>query len=169
MDIQDWLKQLGLSQYAAAFAALGIRPAEVPQLSESDLAELGVASLLHRRRILVAAAGAAQPAAQSAVPTASDEPRTLAALEYERFPFPIAWGYRRIIQPESATHAVDCVFYTYTALLRFAALAFLGQFLSHPGQNPKAAKALRQLQSPDRRGASRDAFPCRACERVGPA
>ena len=65
-----------------------------------------------------------------------------------RFPFPLAYGYRKVVVPESASHAVECCFYTYTALLRFAALTFLGQFLSSDGQNPNAAKALSRLRIP---------------------
>lgn len=149
MDIRGWLETLGLGQYAEAFEALGIQPHEVPQLGEPDLKELGVASLVHRRRILQGAAGAA--AAQSLLPAGPAAAQVTGSLQdrvLARFPFPIAYGYRRVAEPESATHAVDCVFYTYTALLRFTALTFLGQFLSGTGQNPKVAKALRQLQSP---------------------
>jgi Flp pilus assembly protein TadD len=142
MDIRQWLDRLGLGQYAEAFVALGIQPHEAAQLTEADLKELGVASLVHGHRILQAAAAPPEP------PVPPDSPDTLTDRVLQRFPFPIAYGYRQVVAPESATHAVDCVFYTYTALLRFTALAFLGQFLSGPGQNPHAAKVLRQLQSP---------------------
>ncbi len=62
MDIRQWLDRLGLGQYAEAFMALGIQPHEAAQLTEADLRELGVASLVHRRRILQAAAGVAATA-----------------------------------------------------------------------------------------------------------
>lgn len=142
MDIRQWLDRLGLGQYAEAFVALGIQPHEASQLTDADLRELGVASLVHRRRILQAAAVPPEP------PAPPESPAPLTDRVLQRFPFPIAYGYRRVVIPESAAHAVDCVFYTYTALLRFTALTFLGQFLSRPGQNPHAAKALRRLQSP---------------------
>ncbi len=147
MDIRDWLEGMGLGQYAEPFEALGIQPHEVPQLSEDDLRELGVASLVHRRRILQAVEAVDRAPASASAPEAQ-APDGCIERVLTHFPFPIAYGYRRVVEPESASHAVDHVFYTYTALLRFAALTFLGQFLSTPGQNPQAAKALRRLQSP---------------------
>jgi hypothetical protein len=50
-DIQTWLEALDLAQYADAFAAADITPELCPALKDSDLEELGVHSLGHRRRI----------------------------------------------------------------------------------------------------------------------
>jgi Flp pilus assembly protein TadD len=146
MNIRQWLEQVALGEYAEAFEALEITPHDLPQLTESDLKELGVHSLVHRRRIL--------QTASKVDPSGIEAARTVVeADDFERrvlrdFPFPIAYGYRRVIEPESASAAVEHVFYTYTALLRFVALVFLGQFLTMPGQNPKAARALQRLRSP---------------------
>ncbi|MCP3420080.1 AAA family ATPase [Bradyrhizobium brasilense] len=51
-QIADWLKQLGLGQYAQRFAENDITVAILPDLTDQDLKELGVASLGHRRQLL---------------------------------------------------------------------------------------------------------------------
>ncbi|ANL10286.1 adenylate/guanylate cyclase protein [Rhizobium sp. N113] len=66
--IEDWLRQLGLGQYAEAFAKNDVDLRALPHLAESDLHELGV-SLGHRKIILAAINGLAQP--RPAEPTAS--------------------------------------------------------------------------------------------------
>ena len=153
MDLKDWLDEIGLGAYAAVFESQDITFDQLAVLTEADLRELGL-SIGHRKRLrdaLAALADEGRPLAEAALPPepTDDVPHgDLGALVRHRFPFPIAYGYRRVVAPESAVNAVDCVFYTYTALLRFTALTFLGQFLSSPGQNPNAAKALRQLKSP---------------------
>ena len=48
----DWLQRLGLGQYAKAFAVNDINFAILPDLTDQDLKELGVASLGHRRQLL---------------------------------------------------------------------------------------------------------------------
>jgi hypothetical protein len=51
-QIADWLRRLGLGQYAKAFAENDINFAILPDLTDQDLKELGVASLGHRRQLL---------------------------------------------------------------------------------------------------------------------
>jgi class 3 adenylate cyclase len=51
-QIADWLEQLGLGQYAGRFAENDITVAILPDLTDQDLKELGVASLGHRRLLL---------------------------------------------------------------------------------------------------------------------
>jgi class 3 adenylate cyclase len=51
-QIADWLDQLGLGQYAERFAENDITVAILPDLTDQDLKELGVASLGHRRQLL---------------------------------------------------------------------------------------------------------------------
>ena len=51
-QIADWLQRLGLGQYAKAFAENDINFAILPDLTDQDLKELGVASLGHRRQLL---------------------------------------------------------------------------------------------------------------------
>jgi class 3 adenylate cyclase len=67
-QIADWLEKLGLGQYAERFAENDINFAILPHLTDQDLKELGVASLGHRRQLLLAIAdlsgvqkGAVQP------------------------------------------------------------------------------------------------------------
>jgi SAM domain (Sterile alpha motif) len=61
IEITDWLRGLGLEQYAAAFRDNDIDAAVLQRLTVEDLRELGVASIGHRRRLLdaIAALGAA--------------------------------------------------------------------------------------------------------------
>jgi hypothetical protein len=55
-QIADWLQELGLGQYAQRFAENDISFALLPHLTDQDLKELGVASLGHRRQLLLAIA-----------------------------------------------------------------------------------------------------------------
>jgi SAM domain (Sterile alpha motif)/Adenylate and Guanylate cyclase catalytic domain len=52
----DWLQNLGLGQYAQRFVENDIDFAILPDLTDQDLKELGLASLGHRRRLLRAIA-----------------------------------------------------------------------------------------------------------------
>src|SRR5579863_5359019 len=56
MDIAEWLKGLGLSQYAESFSAEGIDLSVIGSLSDQDLKDLGVALMGHRRKVMAAAA-----------------------------------------------------------------------------------------------------------------
>ena len=56
MDIGGWLTSLGLGEYAEAFARNHIDAELLKQLTAEDLKDLGVASLGHRKRLLVAIA-----------------------------------------------------------------------------------------------------------------
>ncbi len=51
-QIADWLQKLGLGQYAQRFAENDISFAVLPDLTDQDLKEIGVASLGHRRQLL---------------------------------------------------------------------------------------------------------------------
>jgi class 3 adenylate cyclase len=57
MDLAEWLRSLGLEQYAPAFEQNHISPELLPSLTADDLKDLGVASVGHRRAILAAIAG----------------------------------------------------------------------------------------------------------------
>ena len=64
MDVRAWLEQLGLGQYAEAFADNDIDESTLRGLTGEDLRELGVGSLGHRKRIIEAISrldGAQQP------------------------------------------------------------------------------------------------------------
>ena len=54
-EMADWLKALGLPDYARAFAENGIDVSVLPHLTDQDLKDIGVL-LGHRRKILLAAA-----------------------------------------------------------------------------------------------------------------
>jgi hypothetical protein len=56
MDVTDWLRSLGLEQYAPAFEQNHISPELLPSLTADDLKELGIASVGHRRAMLEAIA-----------------------------------------------------------------------------------------------------------------
>jgi tetratricopeptide (TPR) repeat protein len=66
----------------------------------------------------------------------------------ERFPFPIAFGYRATIQPDNAATAIKNLLFTYTATLRFTCLVLLSQFLRGERQDPSVARAIRRLMVP---------------------
>ena len=54
--VRAWLDGLALEKYADAFLAQDIGPDLLPDLTDADLRELGVASLGDRKRLLKAAA-----------------------------------------------------------------------------------------------------------------
>src|SRR5215831_18519595 len=56
MDVTEWLRSLGLEQYAPAFRDHDIDREVLRRLTGEDLRELGVASIGHRRRLLDAIA-----------------------------------------------------------------------------------------------------------------
>jgi hypothetical protein len=49
-SVDDWLKGLGLEQYAQAFRENDIDRDVLPELTTDDLVALGVASIGHRRK-----------------------------------------------------------------------------------------------------------------------
>src|ERR1700733_9769627 len=78
-QIADWLKQLGMSEYAERFAESDIDTSVLRDLTDQDLKELGV-SLGHRRKMLRAIAELAGAAPTSPQPTVT-EPKTQDAAE----------------------------------------------------------------------------------------
>jgi SAM domain (Sterile alpha motif) len=56
-EIAGWLEELGLGRYASTFLENDIDFAVLPNLSDADLRELGIGSLGHRKRLLVAIEG----------------------------------------------------------------------------------------------------------------
>jgi class 3 adenylate cyclase/tetratricopeptide (TPR) repeat protein len=83
MNVDDWLEKLGLGQYVRVFAANDIDFAILSELTETDLKELGVSSLGHRKRLMAAIAkhSAAPPHTKAAaVGAASSERRQVTIL-----------------------------------------------------------------------------------------
>jgi class 3 adenylate cyclase len=56
IEITNWLHELGLGQYAAAFGANDVDGEILPELTTEDLIGLGVVSIGHRRKLLAAIA-----------------------------------------------------------------------------------------------------------------
>src|SRR3954465_10118797 len=54
MNVEAWLKSLGLEQYAAAFHENDVDAEVLPTLTADDLKEMGIISIGHRRRLLEA-------------------------------------------------------------------------------------------------------------------
>ena len=78
-DVNEWLSELGLSQYEPAFRENDIDAEVVIGLTADDLRELGVASIGHRRKLLDAIAAlkgiaTAAPANSAPTPVVADSP-----------------------------------------------------------------------------------------------
>ncbi|WP_280156530.1 AAA family ATPase [Piscinibacter sp. XHJ-5] len=56
MNVSDWLRELGLERYVDAFIDNDVDETTLPRLTEADLAEIGVTSVGHRRRLSAAIA-----------------------------------------------------------------------------------------------------------------
>jgi class 3 adenylate cyclase len=78
IEVTNWLRGLGLEQYATTFRDNDIDDAVLRRLTAEDLRELGVTSVGHRRRLLdaIAALGAPMPTAEVSGPPA-ETPATL--------------------------------------------------------------------------------------------
>jgi class 3 adenylate cyclase/tetratricopeptide (TPR) repeat protein len=80
VDVTAWLDQLGLGQYAQAFAENDVDAEALSRLTTDDLREIGVKSVGHRRKLLHAIAelseqgAVARLVAQSAAGSLADEP-----------------------------------------------------------------------------------------------
>jgi class 3 adenylate cyclase len=73
-EIADWLKTLGMSEYAQRFAENGIDVSALRHLTDQDLKDIGV--LLGHRRKMLAAIGELTPAAPAKpVPATGMEPK----------------------------------------------------------------------------------------------
>src|SRR5215217_6136723 len=80
-DVRAWLEDLGLGQYAKAFAENGVEFNLVPELTNEDLKDLGIARLADRKRLLKAIADLVPTTPSATVTTAN---RTLSKPEPER-------------------------------------------------------------------------------------
>lgn len=101
MSISAWLQELGLERYIEAFETHDIDTRTLPLLTESDLAEIGVKSVGHRRKL--AAAIAALGASSAALGEATAEHRQLTVLYCDMTaaaarPAPSAEDMREVIQ-----------------------------------------------------------------------
>jgi class 3 adenylate cyclase/predicted ATPase len=77
LDIDNWLRAIGLAQYAEILRANDIDIELLGRLTNDDLKDIGVVSFGHRKKLLEAiAALVAAPAAPSPIPVAATEPKT---------------------------------------------------------------------------------------------
>ena len=83
MDVSAWLRQLGLEEYAAAFALNHVDAATLRRLTADDLRDIGVNSVGHRRRLLEAIAQLNQAATKA---------RTTAGFDAERRPVTVLFA-----------------------------------------------------------------------------
>lgn len=82
MDIDAWLRGIGLAQYAEQFRSHDIDADLLRRLSDTDLKEIGVASLGHRKKLLEAiTAIGPEPAAGTASPAAAATASITSAVE----------------------------------------------------------------------------------------
>ena len=79
MEIEAWLKGLGLGAYAPAFAQNDIDDETLPKLTAEDLTDIGVTSVGHRRKLLDAIAALTDGAATPISPQADAAAAALAA------------------------------------------------------------------------------------------
>src|SRR5215471_1948193 len=68
MDIGEWLRGLGLEQYAPAFANNAIGWDVLPKLTAEDLKEIGTTAVGDRRRLLDAIAALPEASSQGSAP-----------------------------------------------------------------------------------------------------
>ncbi len=83
MDLEAWLRGLGLEQYARAFADNDIDAQTLRGLNGNDLKDIGVASVGHRKRLLAAIAELSDEGSKRVPPTpatASGERRQVTIL-----------------------------------------------------------------------------------------
>src|SRR5262245_24929397 len=84
--LSDWLRNLGLSEYAQRFIENGIDFSVLPDLTEQDLKDLEVL-LGHRRKLLRAVAELDSPssvASMAALPSVGPSPQTASEAAGER-------------------------------------------------------------------------------------
>ena len=129
MDILAWLEQLGLGQYGRVFAENDIDVSVLGQLTDSDLKELGVSSLGHRKRLLAAIAAEQarnQLAVGPAEPPPGDERRQVTIL------FADLCGYSTLAQsldPEE----LQGLLRRYTTVVDELVIAYGGRVDKHIG------------------------------------
>ena len=99
MDIEAWLRGLGLERYEPAFRDNEIDWEVLPKLTSDDLREIGVTAIGHRRKLLeaIAAIGATVPTALSA---ASNAPPPTDAERAVRAGLAVIDAVGRLIGPE---------------------------------------------------------------------
>ena len=70
IEVASWLRQLGLEQYTSAFRDNDVDGEVLPNLTAEDLLGMGVTSIGHRRKLLLAIAAIGAEAPAAALPVA---------------------------------------------------------------------------------------------------
>ena len=118
MDIEGWLRSLGLERYEAAFRENEIDEAVPPNLTAEDLKDLGVGRVGHRRKLLDAIAalrvdGNAKAPPSDAPPTIDGHPKDTAERRQVTVMFsdlvarrhsPPAWTRNTFASPAASRH-----------------------------------------------------------------
>jgi class 3 adenylate cyclase/tetratricopeptide (TPR) repeat protein len=127
MDVAEWLKGLGLGQYAATFAENDIDFDLLDQLTDADLKELGVASLGNRKRVLAAIAQRrAKPPAAALTDIVQGERRQVTILFADLCGFTVL---SQTLDPEEVRDLIG----HYTALVDGIVVGYGGTVDKHIG------------------------------------
>ncbi|MBV8990303.1 MAG: AAA family ATPase, partial [Solirubrobacterales bacterium] len=86
MDVTEWLRQLGLEQYARAFRENGIDADLLPSLTAEDLKDLGISRVGDRRRLFDAIAALRPSAVRASTPPAVSSTSAAAPPDDHRSP-----------------------------------------------------------------------------------
>jgi class 3 adenylate cyclase len=151
MDLTEWLKGLGLDQYAAVFAENDIDFDLLSQLTDEDLKDLGVASFGNRKRLLAAIAERnAKPLPAAPIPQAGER-RQVTIL------FADLCGFTALSQsldPEEVHELVS----NYTSLVDNIVVEYEGTVDKHIGDAVMALFGAPQAHDDDPLRAARSAL-----------
>ncbi|MEO2163840.1 MAG: hypothetical protein ABGY29_15080, partial [bacterium] len=147
MNIQRWLEDLGLGEYAAVFEEEAIDAAGLVDLTSEDLKELGVAKLGHRKKILAASARlreAGAPGADSAgLPaTPAAEPDNALSGLVEGLPHMVAMPLREYAQEDHPGMKLWAACDVVELLLRFLVTVGVADRRRHGELDDKILKEL---------------------------
>src|SRR5580692_10617362 len=152
-QIADWLKKLGMSEYAQRFAENGIDVSALPHLTDQDLKDIGVL-LGHRRKMLAAIGELAGAAPAKPEPALEHEPQTQDTVMFSDLVGSTALSAR--MDPEDLREVISayqkCVAETVQRFGGFVAkymgdgvLVYLGYPQAHEDDAERAVRAGLQL------------------------
>jgi hypothetical protein len=142
MDPRAFLDGLSLGQYAAAFVDNGVDASNLASLTDDDLKDLGVAALMHRKKILVALAtlgGVVEP------PRAA----STSGLDLDALPFPVAHplAFARDSALLPTERLNNALFAAYQAM-RTTGLLLLADYLDVDASDRAVGGAIGGLRMP---------------------
>ncbi|MGO9422085.1 AAA family ATPase, partial [Roseiarcus sp.] len=107
MDVDGWLRSLGLGQYEANFRDNKIDADVLPQLTADDLKDIGVSAVGDRRRLLGAIAALTGPTPSSNAPASSPKPAPAKVLETSAERRPITVMFCDLVSSTSLASKLD--------------------------------------------------------------